>query len=56
MGIVYITRDCKELKVSLKPDVDEDIFSTVILASHSSHSLSPLGVAMRSSQLPIGSF
>ena len=33
-----------------------DIFSTVILASHSSHSLSPLGVAMRSSQLPIGSF
>ena len=33
-----------------------DIFSTVILASHSSYSLSPLGVAMRLSQLPIGSF
>ena len=32
------------------------IFSTVILASHSSYSLSPLGVAMRSSQLLIGSF
>ena len=32
------------------------IFSTVILASHSSRSLSPLGVAMRLSQLPIGSF
>ena len=32
------------------------IFSTVILASHSPCSLSPLGVAMRSSQLPIGSF
>ena len=32
------------------------IFSTVILASHSSRSLSPLGVTMRLSQLPIGSF
>ena len=32
------------------------IFSTVILASQSSRSLSPLGVAMRLSQLPIGSF
>ena len=34
----------------------KNIFSTVILTSHSSYSLSPLGVAMRSSQLPIGSF
>ena len=32
------------------------IFSTIILASNSSCSLSPLGVAMRLSQLPIGSF
>ena len=33
------------------------IFSTIILASHSySRNLSPLGVAMRLSQLPIGSF
>ena len=34
----------------------DNIFSTVILASHSSCSLSPLSVAMRSSQFPIGSF
>ena len=32
------------------------IFSTVMLASHSSRRLSPLGVAMCLSQLPIGSF
>ena len=32
------------------------IFYTVILAFHSSRTLSPLGVTMRLSQLPIGSF
>ena len=40
----------------LKKYLFDYIFSTVILASHSSYSLSPLGVAMRSSQLLIGSF
>ena len=33
-----------------------NIFSTDILASHSSYSLAPLGVVMRSSQLLIGLF
>ena len=41
---------------NLKLKLHRNIFSTVILASHSSCSLSPLGVAMRRSQLPIGSF